>query len=113
MFIFNYIILSVLGLYIMWIFYLALMSLDRARRAGMLSRTTTLLAYPILGIGLVLDALLNWFVFTILFLDVPHEWLITPRLRRIEASNPAKWQLRLIQWLRKRLDPFDPTGAHI
>ena len=41
--------------YALWIFYLAVMNLARAKRAGLLTTTAKVLGYPVLIVGYVLD----------------------------------------------------------
>jgi hypothetical protein len=103
-----------LGLmYLTWIFYLAVMNLARAKNAGKLTRVAYVLGIPLLVFGLVLDALLDWTVCTVLFFDLPEETLTTKRLKRY-ASGPDGWRKTLAYWFaRHLLDVFDPDGKHI
>lgn len=99
--------------YITWLFYLAVMNLKRAKDAGTLSKVALVMGYPILLVGLVLDALLNVTVMTVLFLEPPREWLVTARLKR-HAEVFGPWRGDLARWFAKHLlDVFDPSGKHI
>lgn len=107
-----------LGLfYATWIFYLAVMSLMRARDAGILSPFAHALGLPILWVGLVLDMLFNVLICTPLFLELPQEVLTTGRVSRHVRAIPnggyGPWRSRLALFLcRNLLDVFDPSGTH-
>lgn len=104
---------AVAALYILWIFYLAVMNLVRARDAGALSRTAYYLGFPIFLIGVTLDVLLNWFLMTVVLVEWPQETTITARLRRHFATGSG-WRYRVAVWFGDvLLNPFDPSGAHI
>src|SRR6266404_5787210 len=79
---FTYPILCVALVYTLWVFYLAVMALDRAKEAGTLRPIAFKLGLPILGIGYFLDLLTNVFVMTFVMLELPREWVVTARLRR-------------------------------
>ena len=92
--------------YLLWLFYLAVMCLKRARDAGLLNKTSTALGMPILMVGYLLDAFVNVFVMTFVFLEVPEELTVTARLKRhIQTSDG--WRLRLASWFIPILNPFD------
>lgn len=107
-----YLIVGVLLTPFTWVLYLSIMNLKRNR--DKLTTTAKVVAYPILGIGLVLDVIYNFVVGSILFVEAPQEWLFTSRLiRHIEESTG--WRKRLANWFcRNFLDPFDPDpdGRH-
>jgi len=99
-------------LYALWIFYLAVMCLKRARDAGMMSRTATVLGAPVLVIGYVLDASANIIVMTVVLLELPQETTVTSRLKR-HNQGAAGWRKTIAQWFEPLLDPYDPSGDHI
>ena len=103
---------SLLALYILWPFYLAVMSLKGARDAGRLSKYARTLAMPILFIGAALDAFANIVIMTVILLELPREWLVTPRLKRhIKGEG---YRRRIAAWMAEHLlDPFDPDDRHI
>lgn len=102
------IITAILVFYITWIFYLAIMSLKRER--GRLSKVSMVLAYPILPIGLAMDVIFNIFVGSILFLELPKQFLFTARCD--SHLDKISWRGVLARWLcRNLLDPFD-NGKH-
>lgn len=99
--------------YALWIFYLAVMSLDRARRAGQLAPIAKVFGYPVLWVGLALDLFVNVTLCTLLFLELPREMTVTARLKRHNSTAYGGWRQRLARWFEPLLDPFDPTGNHI
>lgn len=104
--------LAVLSVYGLWVFYLAVMNLKRAKDAGTLRPWARRLGGPVLFVGVLLDLLVNWLVFTVLLLELPRETLVTARLKRHLASG-AGWRYRVARWFcADLLDAFDPSGCH-
>lgn len=102
-----------LSIYVLWLFFLAVMNLQRARDAGTLTRAAYFLGLPILYAGLLIDILVNVVVLTVLFLELPREWLVTARLTRY-ARGSAGWRRTMALWFAVNLlDTFDPSGRHI
>ncbi len=102
-----------LSIYVLWLFFLAVMNLQRARDAGTLTRAAYCLGLPILYLGLLIDFLVNVVVLTFLFLELPREWLVTARLTRYARSS-AGWRRTMALWFAANLlDTFDPSGRHI
>ncbi|WP_170860403.1 hypothetical protein [Duganella sp. CF458] len=98
---------------LLWVLYLAVMNLQRARDAGTLSPTARFLGTVLLYIGLVADFLVNVAPVSVLFLEPPREYLVTQRLTR-HANTVGGWRKRLALWFAKNLlDPFDPSGQHV
>jgi hypothetical protein len=98
--------------YATWIFYLAVMSLSRAKKAGMLSRTAIVLGTPVLFVGYLLDLLLNVTVISLVLLELPQETTVTARLKRHHIESDG-WRLAVVMWFEPLLDPYDPSGDHI
>ncbi len=99
-------------IYALWVFYLAVMNLKRARDDGKLSTMAHVLGMPILWVGLLLDILSNVFVMTILLLELPKESLVTTRLKR-HIQTGTGWRYRFSKWFCENLlDTFDPSGCH-
>lgn len=108
-----YVLYSFLLTYLLWLFYLAVMALERARDGGTLSKTALVLGIPILCIGYFLDFSANVMVCTPLFLELPKEALVTQRLRRHISEESDSWRKKLAAWLcTNLLDTFDPSGCH-
>ena len=104
--------LSAAGFYILWILYLAVMNLSKAKRAGLLSKTAAVLGFPVLIVGYILDAILNWTVMTIVLLEMPQEVTISKRLKRHNRESTG-WRKSVALWFEPLLDPYDPDGDHI
>jgi hypothetical protein len=104
-------IVPFLAFYILWFFYLAIMNLKRAKESGKLNKTATYLGAPLLVIGYILDFLVNIFL-TIPFLELPHEFTVTARLKR-HVCHSIGWRKSLACFFIPLLDPFDPSGKHI
>ena len=98
--------------YALWIFYLAVMSLKRAKDAGMLTTTAKALGYPVLIVGYVLDCFVNVTVMTVLLLEIPQETTVTARLKRHNRESTG-WRKAVAAWAEPLLDPYDPSGDHI
>jgi hypothetical protein len=103
----------VLLLWVLWNFYLAVMSLFRARENGTLSLPAKVLGYPTLFIGVLLDAFVNVVIMSVVFLELPQEWLVTKRLARLIKVEctcaDCSWRKELATWICQHLlNPFDP-----
>ena len=102
----------VLLVYATWTHYAAVMHLMEARDSNKLTRVQKPLAYLTLGVGLLIDVLLNVVGCTLLFLELPREWLVTQRLIRHKRAGQG-WRYRLASWLcAELLDTLDPKGCH-
>ena len=103
---------SFLTMYVLWVFYLAVMGLKRARDAGSLTKWALVFGYPVLIVGYAMDIFVNVTILTVLFLEWPHETLVTSRLKRhiIESSG---WRETMAAWIcGNLLNAFDPNGKH-
>lgn len=98
--------------YALWIFYLAVMNLKRVKAEGKLSKFANALGTPVLIVGLILDFIVNVFVFSLILLELPKEITVTARLRRHNKES-ANWRKSVTTWIEPLLDPFDPSGDHI
>ena len=103
---------GVLLLWALWVFYLAVMTLKRAKDASLLTPTAKAFGYPVLCVGLVLDFLANVLVLTVLLVELPREGTVTSRLKRHNSSSTG-WRKAVAAWAEPLLDPFDPSGDHI
>lgn len=65
------------------------------------------ICYFILFIGLILDTLLNWFVLTITFAELPREFLSTARVVRHKYYSTHWRQDQAQWWCVNFLQPFD------
>ena len=106
-------------IYFTFVHYAAVMNLQRVRDAKKLTREQFVLAYAALGVGLVLDALLN-VVACLLMGVLPRDWLLTMTLIRYKRKGPGKsfltrWRYAFSVWVCSRLlDSLDPhpSGCH-
>jgi hypothetical protein len=106
------ILFILLGLIGFWIFYLAAMSLLRASAEKKLSLASKWLGYPVIAIGALIDLAFNAILFSMIFLELPQEWMLTKRLKR-HIKHGTGWRKSLAQWIcRNLLNPFDHTGNH-
>lgn len=100
------------AIYALWIHYVAIMNLDRARKAGTMSVTTWILSAPLLVIGVLLDVVIHALIGTLIFWDLPREWTLSQRLTRYFHGNG--WRQKVAAWIGVvLLNPFDPEGDHI
>lgn len=102
----------VLPAYLLWGFYLAVMTLKRARDAGKLKGIAYALGVPIVAVGLILDFYVNVVFGSIVFFDLPKETTFTARLKRY-AAQPGTRRFTLTVWFAALLDIFDPDGYHV
>jgi len=98
--------------YALWVFYLAVMNLARARDDKLLTKTALVLGYPVLIVGYVLDAFVNFTVMTVLLLEIPQETTVTARLSR-HLNEGGGWRKAIAVWAAPLLDPYDPRGKHL
>lgn len=98
--------------YALWIFFLAVMALKRARDEGTLGHVAYKLGVPILVIGYALDFAVNLTACTVLFFELPRETTVTARLKRHKDDDGVRG--RIARWMAAHLlDPFDPDGRHV
>ena len=109
--IFYAVLIGLGSTYALWIFYLAVMNLKRAKDAGLLTKTAMALGYPVLIVGYLLDCFVNVFVMTPLLLELPQETTVTSRLSR--HNKGTGWRKAVAAWAEPLLDPYDPSGDHI
>jgi len=62
-------------------------------------------------IGYILDIAVNWFVMSVMLLELPKEFTVTKRLKR--HKQKGGWRGKVAEWFEPLLDPFDPSGNHI
>ena len=103
---------SVSGAYVLWIMFLAVMNLQRARDSGRLGPIAYKLGVPVLVAGYALDFAVNVTVCSVVFLEPPRETTVTARLKRHVMR--IGWRADLAEWIAAHLlDPFDPSGRHV
>jgi len=98
--------------YALWLLYVLVMGLYRAKLQGRLSRVALVLGFPVYAIGYVLDVFVQLTIATVLFVELPREGLVTGRLTR-HIKRGYGWRRDLSLWICGHLlDPFDPRGTH-
>lgn len=103
------------SVWMLWVFFLAVMNLKRAKEAGQLSRTALIFGTQVLWVGYALDAFVNATLMTVVLLETPrypHEVLVTDRLSRHHKESQG-WRLKVVLWFVPLLNPYDPSGDHI
>jgi hypothetical protein len=105
-------LIGLASLYLLWIFYLAVMNLKRAKEAGLLTKTAKVLGMPVLIVGYALDCFVNVTLMTIVLFEVPQETTVTARLKRHNRESSG-WRKTVAVWAEPLLDPYDPSGDHI
>jgi hypothetical protein len=108
--IYLYILLA--DLYLFFIMYVASMAMIRAHSEKKLNGLLWVLCLPFVALSIVLDFINNILVFTLLFSELPKEFLVTDRLKRHAKQHTFRGKLaRYIGDLL--LNPFDHTGNHL
>lgn len=106
-------IVFLLCVYALWPLYVFTMAMMRAHEAGQVSTVAWVLAFPVVLSALLLDVLLNIFVFSILLAEFPKwkEWTFSQRLNRLVRCD--NWRRPVALWVAVQLlDPYDhdPKG---
>jgi hypothetical protein len=107
-----YIGVSLLITYALYVWYAAVMNIKRVKDMGKLTTLGKVFGYPTLVIGLILDLLVNWFVMSIILLEVPRELTVTSRLKRHHKESTG-YRLAVVKFFEPVLDPLDPSGDHV
>lgn len=98
---------ALLLVYALWGLFLAVMALKHARNAGRLTPWAWRFGLPILMLGYLLDFFVNMVVMTVLLCEIPREWLVTARVKRLLADSGYRGAVA--RWLDTQLlDPIDP-----
>ncbi len=106
-----YLAYAVSSMFLLWVFYLAVMKLWLVKRRDGLNLPSKILGYLALAIGYVLDFNANVGVMSVVLLELPRETTVTSRLRR--HMQGTGWRRKVAGWFEPILDPYDPTGNHI
>ena len=106
-----YAAITIASVYLLWVHYVAVMRLMQVRDAGQLTTAMKAIGYPALFVGLLLDLIVNTFVATLIFLELPKEFTVSARLTR--HSEGGGWRQRVAVAIRAGLlDNIDPNGVH-
>lgn len=101
----------------LWVLYLCVMCLKRAKDLNLITKPVIRLAEIVLMFGLFWDIICNLIIlapiFIILFLDFPHEWTVTARLQRYVDLEKG-FQKTFATWFAVNiLNPFSQPLPHI
>ena len=108
----TYFYILLADLYLFFIMYVASMNMIRAHAENKLNGVLWVLCLPFVAISVVLDFINNVFVFSLLYFELPKEWLVTERLKR--HAKEYTFRGKLSRWIGSTiLDPFDHTGNHL
>jgi hypothetical protein len=98
-----------LFMYVTWLYFLAVMNLDRKKDE--LTLPAKVFAWPIFIVGFALDVSFNLTVGTLSFLELPHELTFSERCSR--HINESGWRGDVARWwCDNYLNPFDKSGKH-
>lgn len=98
-----------LFMYVTWLYFLAVMNLDRKKDE--LTLPAKVFAWPIFIVGFALDVSFNLTVGTLSFLELPHELTFSERCSR--HINEGGWRGDVARWwCDNYLNPFDKSGKH-
>ena len=96
---------------VLWLLFLAVMNLKRAKEAGELSTVAMIFGYPWVWLGYLVDAYCNALLFTLLLWELPRwkdgEILVTDRLKRTRRTGTG-WRRSVAEFFVQLLNPFDP-----
>lgn len=105
-------LITLAAVYLLWVHYVAAMRLMQVRDAGHLTLSMKLIGYPAVAFGLLLDLVVNTFLATLLFLELPKEFTVSARLTR-HSDGHVGWRKSLAVAIRTALlDNIDPRGEH-
>lgn len=108
----TYIYILLADLYLFFIMYVASMGMIRAHAEKKLNGLLWVLCLPFVAVSIVLDFINNVLLFSLIFFELPKEWLVTERLKRHAKQHTFRGKLS--RWIGETiLDPFDHTGSHI
>lgn len=104
-------VISIVGL--LWILYLSAMSIDYALNEQRITPVCIPFAYMLYIFVFSVNMIVQYFIFSILFLDGPKEDTVSDRLSRYKNEHEG-WRHDLAVWIGSHfLDPFDRRGYHI
>lgn len=99
------------GLIIFYTLYLAAVNLWVNK--SQTNNWVFVLASPVLIVMILVDVLMQFTFFTLIFLDLPKEMMVTYRLQRYRDLALPTWRSRWATWIcTNALNPFDPTKHH-
>lgn len=110
MVIIKYIAITLASLWLLWVFFLAVMELRAVRDAGGLKRgdDAYYIGLSVLFVGFIIDFTVN-ILLSPVFLEPPFETTVTARVTRWKKEQGYRGAIA--RWMcRKLLDPFQQGG---
>lgn len=99
-------------LWVGWSFFLASMTLKRARGTNKLSKSAGFFGAPVTWMALCMNVFINTIILTVILLDWPREKYVSKRMNRLIRTDDG-WRGKLALWFRSdMLDYLDPDGPH-
>lgn len=99
-------------LWAFWGMYVLVMGIYRAHLNHRLKGLVLVLSLPFVTIGYLMDVFANLTIASLVFLELPREWLVTDRLQR-HMTKSTGWRFWLAKYICDHLlDVFDPSGNH-
>lgn len=106
------VVIILIAVYLLWVHYVAAMRLMQVRDANQLTWAMKCIGYPAVAFGLFLDLIVNTFIATVIFFELPKEFTVSARLTR-HSENGEGWRKKLALAIRVALlDNIDPKGIH-
>lgn len=108
----KYALYSLSAFWCLWVLFLAVMNLGQAKVEGKLHGFALYAGYTVLGVGLLVDLVVQVLVASVLWLELPRELTVSERVARLCKSGIG-WRKDLALWFRRvLLAPFDRSGGH-
>lgn len=108
----TFFLIAIAAGHALWGMFVICMALKRVRDEGRLTLAMKVFGYPFLVFGLAVDVLVNAVVGSLLFMELPKEWLLSARLWR-HSTQGSGYRQKVALWLRENLlDAIDPSGIH-
>lgn len=107
------IILYILAdLYLFFILYVASMGMIRAHKDNKLNLALWILCLPFVALSWLFDVVNNLIIFSLIYLELPHELTVTDRLKRHVKEQTFRGKIS--RWIAETLlNPFDYDGNHV
>jgi uncharacterized membrane protein len=107
----TFFLLFIMGWFVLWVLFLAVMALKRARDEGRIKKADPpyYLGIVVLSIGYVVDCVMN-ILASVVFFEPPMETTVSARCKR--HLNDEGFRGAIARWLcQNLLNPFD-IGGH-
>lgn len=101
-----------LYLWVFYVFYVMTMGVYRAQLAGKLTGLAKVLLMPFVVVAVLMDIVCQMTAATLVFAELPREWLVTARLQRYMAGDDGWRKTAAVYVCSNLLDPFDPNNKH-